>query len=270
MAEEVKIAKEATLNTNTITSNLVVDVINGGNSNTINEPMVEDSNSKKEEGVEVNNQVEDSVIDTQQPTYITELEDELLKQANKPEGSINTPVEFQQSIEAIRKQYEDLAKKQKSEYQEELAKMQLKIEQQKQKELMAGMSETEKERYALNLKVKELQETINVYETRNKELEDKLEKQNNEKYISDRIQETPYIKDFITKLNVKTRAEYESKIVPILGQMKELQDLKSQNQMFGNKNAFAGYGANTLKENSNVHKQIEAYSNDFLKGLIKK
>ncbi len=182
----------------------------------------------------------------------------------------DTPVDFQQSIEAIRKQYEDLAKKQKQEYENEVAKIQLQLEKQKQKEVMAGMTETEKERYALNLKIKELQETINVFETRNKDLEARLEKQNNEKYISDRIQEYPYIKDFVNKLNVQTKAEYESKILPILGQIKDLQDLKSQNQMYGNKNAFAGYGNQGLKEDSDVRKKIDSYSQDFIKGLIKK
>ncbi len=265
MAEKINIAKEALDNNNPLTSDLVKDIIDNNNSEPINKDV-------KDTDVQPVVEVKEEPSQEPQPTLksnIKDLETQLLQQVN-PIDKNDTPVDFQQSIEAIRKQYEDLAKKQKQEYENEVAKIQLQLEKQKQKEVMAGMTETEKERYALNLKIKELQETINVFETRNKDLEARLEKQNNEKYISDRIQEYPYIKDFVNKLNVQTKAEYESKILPILGQIKDLQDLKSQNQMYGNKNAFAGYGNQGLKEDSDVRKKIDSYSQDFIKGLIKK
>ena len=266
MAEDVKIAKAAEDNNNPLTSSLVLDAIGKP------APEVIDQEPKKDVDtppVDTKTEPEPS-LNNQQPTLknITDLEEQLLKQANEKKDDV--PTDFPASIAAIREQYEDLANKQKEEYKEQLAKMQLEIEKQKQKELMAGMSETEKERYSLNLKIKELQETINVYETRNKDLEARLEKQSNEKYIADRIQENPYIKDFVNKLNVQTKAEYESKILPILGQIKDLQDLKNQNNMYGNKNAFAGYGNHNLREDSDVRKKIETYSEGFLKGLIKK
>lgn len=263
--DNVNIAKEAIEVNNPITSSIVKDVIEGNNPNAKVEPTVVPEPTK--EVVEVN-KVEPIEA---QPTLkdIEDLEAQLLSSASSKDGKA-TPVEFEQSIEAIRKQYADLADKQKREYEEELAKMKSALEDQKQKEVMAGMSETEKIQYSLGLKIKELQETLNVFEKRNKDLEDKLEKQNNEKYISDKIAEAPFIKDFVSKLNVKTKSEYETKILPIIEQMKELQELKTQNNIYGNKNAFANYGMSSVQRDSDIYKEVETYSKDFLKDIIRK
>lgn len=268
--DNVMFANEAKDNHNPINSTLVQSVLNG-NDKKIEDDDLNKSNGEddtKKQNIEDNKNISPENLITQpQPTNkISELEDKLLEDTK----NINTPNEWQETIASIRKQYEDLAKKQKEEYNEELKKMQDIVEQQKQKEIMAGMSEKEKTEYVLNLKIKELQEKIVIVETRNKDLEDKLEKQNNEKYISDRVQENPYIKDSVARLNVKTKDEYENKIVPILGQLKELEELKSQNQLYGNKNAFAGYGTTNLKEDSDAYKKVKAYSSNFLQDIIKK
>lgn len=273
--EQIPVAKEVTeVNDTKLTNELVLEVLGKKqpvSNNTQNTSLNIDSetnNGDNNENKTLINQpqevVNKNIVENISPIGNTseDLEKQLLSKLDSNEDVVNM-------INSLKTEYAVMYEKKVKETDEKINRMKEELEKQKEKERLAGMTESERQKYQYELDVKRLNETVELYKQRTKELETQLKKRDNEKFISEKVTESPYIKDFVDKLSISTKEDYESKIVPILEQLKNFDNLKKQNS-YGNKNMFSLYQSDVGSPDKNVVNNINKIKNNYLNQIIKK
>lgn len=232
--------------------------------------------------------------------FIDDTPDEVKKEEEKeinkqPAIDLNLNLKSEESgIDDSKKEEVDAVLKKtgiSQELQEEIKKMLLDVQdtyhkayQQKEKELIARkdkeldefkkkvetdtlrtLSAEEQEKYKRELKAETDRQKIEFLSNRVVELENLIRDIENQKFITERISNCPAVKPFIEKMNIKTKEDYESKIEPIIDDIRQYEDFRKNNKN-GNSNAFRGYGRQNKSSSKNSNATV---SKDYLNGFLK-
>lgn len=152
--------------------------------------------------------------------------------------------------------------------EEELQAMRAQIEAEK----VSRMSDVERRNHEDNLKKQAEAARVKLMEERIKELEAKDLAAQNLAFINSQVQRHPYAKAYIDKMGIKTKGDYETRLVPILEELKELNHLRTKNSKYGNTNAYGTLGGYNQKssERKDITDRIKSTVPSFLDQVIMK
>lgn len=103
------------------------------------------------------------------------------------------------------------------------------------------------------------------------EMENKLHRHENQKFINNQLMKYPYAKDTVKKLGVDNEEKWNGIISPMLASLKELHDLKEREKN-ASKNALSGYNTAGNGNDAPVNKQefIENGIDSWLQKAIRR
>jgi vacuolar-type H+-ATPase subunit I/STV1 len=256
-----------------ITSSIVQDVLgNKAPTDTI-ETKTDESENK---APEVNDETKDVDV---------KIEDKQVNEKKSDDNMANKEVDIKKSVNlndldsdkakeiisemenTIRATYEAKLREIEEKKQEEILKLKEAIE----KERLSKMSDADRKKHEERLKKEADEAKMRLMEERIRELEEREKAAKNTAYINEQIQKHPYIKDAITRMNIKTKEDFDTRLAPMIDDIRDLHNYREQNYKYGNSNAY-GFGNYNQKSNErkDITDSIKSGVNSFLNSVIAK